>query len=674
MVLKVAHKVAIGFAVILLLLLFSSISSIGILSDIEVATEQVDKFALPIQKYGNAVQKQILKQAKSAALISSLPTIESIGKLQRSISEQDVILQKNRKLIITLLYTFPNLNDLTDFTAAYDAYHKSINTMFKHRSAEIKKIAELSEKKQILYNILDEASALLGDLSFLEDFDNQAKIDRIVGTANQIEGYLFTLTDASQAVMALNEIQEVKASQQTIEFGIGNIEQQLVFLTRLGAEYDTGGLIEQFIEEFSRSKEILSGENNVFNLKIMQLEQRQSLLMALAKSEINISLAIEIIDEFLQKVDKNVETLQQNILASVEQGDLESIVVFLILFVIGFFIAFITIKTMVGPLKAINLALSQIAKGDLSKQLDVSTEDEYGEVAKNVNLVVADLRGLIVNITDNSHLLNNAAELSSEKISQVTSSLAAQEQTILAANKQTNELGESASHIQDKAGRAEEQINVALVQNQTLELTAQSTSKGMQNLASMLDNATAVMTVLLQEANDITSILDTIHKISEQTNLLALNAAIEAARAGELGRGFAVVADEVRLLANRTQASAGEIQAMIESLQSQTRKAALDIKLGKEEANKCHDETRQLLQSQLSITEAIEAINQMSQDISQSANLQNDLTDEINQSIASVVSLSQESSEQSVATLTYSQQVASLAVKLEGSIGTFKIT
>jgi methyl-accepting chemotaxis protein len=47
-VLKVAHKVILGFAIILLLLLFSSISSVGILSDIEQASAKVDDFALPI--------------------------------------------------------------------------------------------------------------------------------------------------------------------------------------------------------------------------------------------------------------------------------------------------------------------------------------------------------------------------------------------------------------------------------------------------------------------------------------------------------------------------------------------------------------------------------------------------------------------------------------------------
>ena len=673
-VLKVAHKVVLGFAVILLLLLFSSISSVGILSDIEQASAKVDDFALPIQKHANTVQKQLLKQAKSSSLIATLTTTAEVEQLKNTFAQQGELLVTQNKLIEKMLYMFPNVDNLSRFNLVYGQYANSVEAMFTHRLAEINQTQAFIEQQKIIDDILYEAGAVLGDLSYLDDPDNQTQVDQIAGSASQIEGFVFNLTDATKTILSINTIAEVEESRETIKFAMSNVEQYSIFLITLGKTYNTDGLIEQFVEEFEKAKQVLGSDNNLFNLKISQLEQRNALNEAFKNSELHINTSINAIDVFLQAVDKNLTQLQADIFDNVEQGKLETFIIFVILFVAGVGIALTTIKAMIVPLKSINKVLSQIAKGDLSRQLTVKSDDEFGELAKNVNLVVADLRKLIGNISDNTHLLNHAAEQSSEKIAQVTDSLARQKQTIEQVTVQTGELGQSADHILTKATNAEEKMTSALIQSGELEQTANTTNERMQTLVTMLDNTSDVMMVLQQEATNISSILDTIRGISDQTNLLALNAAIEAARAGEAGRGFAVVADEVRSLASRTQESATEIQAMIESLQSQTTKAVTDIKLGKDEANNCQDHTNQLLQTLLLITSAIEEMHDMSSDISQSATQQNSLSSEINSSIQDVVALSQQSSDKSSSTLTYTNQVADLAAKLDEAIGTFKVS
>ncbi|MBU2894542.1 methyl-accepting chemotaxis protein [Colwellia sp. D2M02] len=672
-VLKVAHKVVIGFAVILLLLLFSSISSIGILSDIKQASAKVDDFALPIQKSANIVQKQLLKQAKLSSFVSGSATVDEIEQLKLAFAKQGELLVEQSKSIEEMLHVFPKIQSLDHFNLLYGQYLAAVDNMFAYRLAEINQTKAYLEQHKVLEDVLYEAGAFLGDLTFLDDPENQAIVDRIAGSASQTEGFVFNLTDATKTILLINSIAEVEESQKTIEFSISNLEQNSMFLITLGKSYDTDGLIEQFVIEFDKAKKIFLSDNNLFTLKISQLEQRNALNQAFKSSELHINTSIQAIDDFSQAVDKNLTQLQAEIATNVEQGNLETMVIFVVLLIAGIVIALATIKAMIGPLKGINKVLSQIAKGDLSRQLTVTSNDEYGELSTNVNLVVADLRKLIGNISDNSHLLKHAAEQSNQKIAQVTDSLAIQKQTIENVTIQTSELGQSADNILEEAHNSEVKMTNALSQSSELEKTANITNERMKNLVAMLDNTSTVMTLLQQESINISGILDTIRGISEQTNLLALNAAIEAARAGEAGRGFAVVADEVRSLANRTQTSATEIQVMIESLQNQTEKAVSDINQGKGEANNCRDHTDQLLKTLLLITRDIEQMHEMSTGISQSATQQNSLSNDIKQSMKEVVELSQQSSDKSSSTLTQSNQVADLAAKLEGAIDTFDV-
>ena len=137
----------------------------------------------------------------------------------------------------------------------------------------------------------------------------------------------------------------------------------------------------------------------------------------------------------------------------------------------------------------------------------------------------------------------------------------------------------------------------------------------MTSLASSVEAAETSIGKVSSDSQNIGGILEVIRGIADQTNLLALNAAIEAARAGEQGRGFAVVADEVRTLAQRTQEATGEINDMVNELQSGASQATGDMKRGRELTESMAERLDSAIDAISRISVSIQEVEALSQNI-----------------------------------------------------------
>ncbi|AZD32571.1 methyl-accepting chemotaxis protein [Pseudomonas chlororaphis] len=238
------------------------------------------------------------------------------------------------------------------------------------------------------------------------------------------------------------------------------------------------------------------------------------------------------------------------------------------------------LRSKLAPLGDLVRQADALGKGDLSARLNVSSQDEIGQLAGSFNQMGQALSAMVEHIRKAAEEVNGRAQALSGLSSGAYEGMEQQSGEISSMAGAVEEFSATSLNIADNMGNTERLAQENTQQTRIGRTSMEEASASLEQIAGALNSTATVINTLGQRSEEIGGIVGVITAIADQTNLLALNAAIEAARAGEQGRGFAVVADEVRNLASRTREATDEISGMINSIQQETGNAIATMEQG----------------------------------------------------------------------------------------------
>jgi Methyl-accepting chemotaxis protein len=485
--------------------------------------------------------------------------------------------------------------------------------------------------------------------------------------------------------LADHNLIRVEKIQETLAYAVTSAEQEVLS--------SANKLAQEFRKDISKAKEIDPALDSELNNILSEFETYYSQSYNLSSGMVNDTIDFSTVGASSTRMKQALEILQEslNSFQSTRSQRFDSafdqttdnaekltslgIAVGTATVALLFFVA-IPISSMIkNSIDEVIATLKNIAEdnGDLTLRLKSNNKDEIGELVLWFNTFTEKLQQVILQIVETAPPLASLATDVNSLSSAITQTLGDQNRSVAESKNNVEMMSTSVSSIAMNASEAANAARIADEEAGKGQIIVVNTVKGIQALSTSIAQASDAIAKLEHDTASVNLVLDVIKGIAEQTNLLALNAAIEAARAGEQGRGFAVVADEVRGLASRTQESTAEINTILAQLQSAAQAAVHTMGESTNAVEQSVQEANQAGQSLQTITDTVNTISAMNEQIASATEEQQSISNEMVQEAERIHEQTVSTSKSASQLSGVSERLNSLATNLEHITRQFKV-